>query len=547
VAGGSGPIVRGNARASPRASPGQPGPANLRAGEPCTRDDRNPPALHPFHDLAASPGARSHRLCLAPPGDRVVTLRLRLVLAIGALVTVAQVAFFAVTYTLYRNSQFDRLDTQLRSSEPVVERQLEQAAGLGDGDQGDRGSGGPDGGREGPPVLVPPGTYGELRGSDGTVLGDVRLTTGVAQPKLPPTLPALSAAGRLFTVDSSSGSGSFRVLAVPHRGETTVIVAIPTTEATNALRRLLLIEGSSVAALLVVLSAGSWLILRHGLRPLERMAVTAHSISGGDLGQRVTPADERSEIGQLGLALNNMLDEIEAAFRQREATEARLRQFLADASHELRTPLTSIRGFAELFRVAGDHPRADLPTMMRRIEQESSRMATLVEELLLLARLDEHRPTARQPVDLAVLGADACSDAVVTAPDRRVTLVAPDPVVVAGDEAHLRQAVANLVTNAIRHTPAGSPIEVTARVEAGEALLVVRDHGPGLDAGALQHAFDRFWQADEARVGSGAGLGLAIVAAVAAEHGGAAEAANAPGGGARFTLRLPREPVGTVV
>ncbi len=169
-------------------------------------------------------------------------------------------------------------------------------------------------------------------------------------------------------------------------------------------------------------------------------------------------------------------------------------------------------------------------------------MKTLVEDLLLLARLDQTRPIERAPVDLAVLAADACSDAVAAAPDRPVALDAPEPVVILGDRNHLRQAIANLVTNALRHTPDGAPIEVSARVVGDAATVAVRDHGAGLDEEALAHVFDRFWQADQARVGTGAGLGLAIVAGIAAEHAGAATAANAPGGGAVFTLRLPLRP-----
>jgi two-component system OmpR family sensor kinase len=269
------------------------------------------------------------------------------------------------------------------------------------------------------------------------------------------------------------------------------------------------------------------------------MASAARSITAGDLSQRVSPAGGPNEVGQLGLALNTMLEDIETAFQEREATELRLRQFLADASHELRTPLTSIQGFAELFRVSGDDSRVDLPTILRRIEEESARMKVLVEDLLLLARLDETRPVERAPVDLAVLAADACSDAVAVAGDRQITLDAPEPVVVAGDEDHLRQAIANLVTNAVRHTPDGTPIEVSARLDDGTAAVSVRDHGAGLDGDALAHVFDRFWRADSARVGTGTGLGLTIVSSIAIEHGGRATAANAVGGGAEFTIRLP--------
>jgi two-component system OmpR family sensor kinase len=177
--------------------------------------------------------------------------------------------------------------------------------------------------------------------------------------------------------------------------------------------------------------------------------------------------------------------------------------------------------------------------ILRRIEQESARMRTLVDDLLLLARLDETRPPASEPVDLAVLAADACSDAAAVAPDRTITLDAGHPVVVRGDRDHLRQAIANMVTNALKHTPTGTPLDVAAAVTDGHAVVSVRDHGDGLDDDARAHVFDRFWQADEARAGTGAGLGLAIVAAIAGEHGGEATAANADGGGAIFSLVLP--------
>jgi two-component system OmpR family sensor kinase len=473
-----------------------------------------------------------------------VTLRLRLVLAIVALVAGGLALFGAATYTFYANSEYQRLDAQVRSSEPIVNQQLDQAAGLGGSPNQGFGAGfGPPnpadrGGSPGAPILVPPGTYAELRGSDGTVLSHIQLTSGDL-PRLPASLPPATPAGRLFDVGSASGSGGYRVLVVAGRGNTTVLVALPTTEVTKALHKLLLTESVGAALLLVVLSVGSWLVLRHGLRPLEKMAGKARSITAGDLSQRVAPSGGTGEVGQLGLALNTMLEDIETAFAEREATELRLRQFLADASHELRTPLTSIQGFAELFRVSGEDARVDLPTILRRIEEESARMKVLVEDLLLLARLDQTRAGEKRPVDLSVLAADACSDAVATGPDRAVTLDAPEPIVVAGDEAHLRQAIANLVTNAVRHTPAGSPIEVSARLRDGVAVVAVRDHGPGLDDLAVAHVFDRFWQADKARAGTGAGLGLAIVSSIAAEHGGRATAANAPGGGAVFTIQLP--------
>jgi two-component system OmpR family sensor kinase len=391
---------------------------------------------------------------------------------------------------------------------------------------------------------VPLVGYAELRGTNGAFVTNVAQSSSAAVPALDDTIQVSAGSGRFWTTGSATGSGSWRVYAGPASGLAgdTVVMAVPTTEVTSALRRLLVLEGSGGALLLALLAAGAWFLLRRGLHPLELMATSARSITAGNLSERVSPSEGRTEVGQLGLALNTMLGELEVAFAERDRTEHRLRQFLADASHELRTPLTSIQGFAELFRLGTGAETArgvDLPVIMRRIEEESARMKTLVEDLLLLARLDQTRPIERVPVDLSVLAADACSDAVAAAPDRPVTLDAPEPAVILGDPDHLRQAIANLVANARRHTPAGTPIEVSARIEGGAATVAVRDHGGGLDDEALAHVFDRFWQADHARVGHGAGLGLAIVAGIAAEHGGTATAANAPDGGALFVLRLP--------
>jgi two-component system OmpR family sensor kinase len=477
-----------------------------------------------------------------------VTLRLRLVFALVALVTAGLAVFGAATYTLYRRSAYQRLDTQIRSYEALIDQQLDEVAGLSGGPsfRGPGGAGSGPASPQGPggpgAIFVPPGTYAELVDTKGTVLSHIQYAANAAQPRLPSPIPRATPTGRLFTVGSTSGSGTFRVLVATGRDNTTTLVAVPATEVTSALHRLVLDETGGSAVLLLALSAGAWLVLRRGLRPLEQMAATARTITTGDLSQRVSPSGGPSEVGQLGLALNTMLKDIETAFQERDATELRLRQFLADASHELRTPLTSIQGFAELFRVGGDDARVDLPTIMRRIEDESARMKELVEDLLLLARLDQTRVAERAPVDLAVLAADACSDAVATAPGRAVTLDAPEPAVVAGDQAHLRQAIANLVTNAVRHTPPGTPIEVSARLSNGTAEVAVRDHGHGLSEEDLVHVFDRFWQADRARVGTGAGLGLAIVSSIAAEHGGTAGAANAPDGGAVFSIRLPVDP-----
>ncbi len=526
-----------------------------------------------------------------------MTLRLRLVLAVAAMLIVGLSVFGLVTYRIYANNEFHRLDTQLSQSADGISKLLKGICGL----ESNRpnGDGGPGGGA---PQLNGPQrggndprftTFGELLDNTGAVVGSFELcgsriagsgaatgaagstatttagsvtgsiaptagtattsgttsatTSGTtagaatatpAAPALPATLPA---SGSFLTTGSTSGSSEWRVFVVKSEegAPYTTVVAVSTTEVQKSLDQLVLIEAISALCLLAVLAAGSWFILRRGLQPLEHMADSARSINAGDLSQRVGPADGKSEVGQLGLALNTMLDEFEVAFQEREATELKLRQFLADASHELRTPLTSIQGFAELFRLGGAHAHVDQDIIMRRIEEESARMKRLVEDLLLLARIDQTRPLARTPVDLSVLAADACSDAAATAPDRSITLDAPEPVVVAGDRDHLRQAIANLVTNALKHTSPATPIHVSAQMRDGRATLSVRDEGAGLDEAAKQHVFDRFWQADRARVGTGAGLGLSIVEGIAHEHGGTATADNAAEGGAIFTVSLP--------
>ena len=236
-----------------------------------------------------------------------------------------------------------------------------------------------------------------------------------------------------------------------------------------------------------------------------------------------------------------MLSQIETAFREREASEKRLRRFLADASHELRTPLTSIRGYAELFRMGAARDSARTERAMRRIEEEAERMGALVQNLLVLARLDQLPEVAREPVDLAELASDAVEDARAAAPDRRIALESNGPAVVSGDASQLRQVVANLVRNALVHTPPGSPIEVSAVSQDGSGVLRVRDHGNGLPNGDPDAPFERFWRSDpsRARDSGGAGLGLSIVSAIVSAHGGSVSAENLDGGGALFTVRLP--------
>ncbi len=460
-----------------------------------------------------------------------MSLRAKLVSALGVLLALGLLAFGIGTYNRYSSAEYRRLDERLSSSSAGAERDLHEKVGL------DGPGGGPDdqGRNPGSPSRA---EYSQLRDANGKEITHYPTDTTGGAPALPTTIDTLN---KPFTVGPAVGLGDWRVLATTDSRypQNTVIVATPLGDVADSLRGLVVIELVTGAILLALLTIGSWLILRRGLRPLEGMAVAAGSIHEGDMSVRVTPGDGRGEVGQLGLALNEMLDNLQDAFAARQESETRLRQFLADASHELRTPLTSIQGFAEMFRLGVANEHVDQEVIMRRIEEESQRMRTLVDDLLLLARLDERRDVEPATFDLSVLAADACSDAVAIEPDRPITLDAPESVMVDGVQDHVRQAITNLVANALTHTPAGTPIEVSARATNGRARVTVRDHGAGLSDEALRHAFDRFWRADPSRVGPKAGLGLSIVSAIAESHHGKATAANHPDGGAIFTIELP--------
>lgn len=349
-------------------------------------------------------------------------------------------------------------------------------------------------------------------------------------------------APRAFTVGSFDGSGSWRMVALTGRFHDGSLLVVATDLAPDqaTLRQMRLIQAAGSAIVLAALGAVLWWVLRLGVRPLVAMAATADEIAAGDLSRRVDHLDERTEAGRLGVAFNAMLVRIEEAFWQRDATEERLRQFAADASHELRTPLTSIQGYADLWQAGGLREPGQLDQAMRRLSDEARRMGALVEDLLLLARLDQQRPLERQPVRVDLLAADAVADALVVEPDRPIVLHAV-PAVVDGDELRLRQVMANLVTNARTHTPEGVPIEVRVELDGPVARLLVRDEGPGMGREVAARVFERFYRADTARVRStgGSGLGLAIVDAIARSHGGTARAISAPGEGSTFIVELP--------
>jgi two-component system OmpR family sensor kinase len=308
----------------------------------------------------------------------------------------------------------------------------------------------------------------------------------------------------------------------------------------STLNRLVLIElVVTVLVLGAIAGLGLWLV-RLGLRPLDAIGQTASAIAAGDLSRRVERAEERTEVGRLGLALNAMLARIESSFRAQQASERKLRRFVADASHELRTPLSAVRAYAELYdRGAAERPD-DLERSMRGISRESERMSLLVDDLLLLARLDDGRPLERQPVRLDEVVGEAVETAQTVDPDRPIELRA-ERAVVEGDRDRLRQIVDNLLANVRAHTPPGTPASVSVTRRNGSAEIAVTDSGPGLDEEHLEHVFERFYRADpsRARTSGGVGLGLSIVAAVAEAHGGTVSASSRPGEGTTFSIALP--------
>ena len=474
------------------------------------------------------------------------SLRARLVAAVLAVAAVGLLLLAAITYAEQRSFLLENADKRARAGAGAVEGALAER-GIGEHAEPDRrglGGGPPRGG--GPGVGLPAGTYGQLRDAGGKVLGAIVFDYGqnvTANPEIPERL----AVGSAQTVEGGKGdNASYRVVATRDRGDDQiVVVAVPLRDVDEILDRLVLIEGFVIAGVLLLLAAVAWILVRVGLLPLQRIGHTASRIAGGDLTHRVAGADSRTEVGRVGLALNAMLDRLERAFSERQASEDRLRQFIADASHELRTPLASIRGYAELHRMGAAREPDEVERSMRRIEDEAARMGVLVEDLLTLARLDEIVDAPHGEVDLAKLAGDATGDARATAPDRAIEVTGDGTAIVLGDAHQLRQVLGNLLRNALVHTPAGSPIEVGVSAAAQEVRLEVRDHGPGLPTDDPDALFERFWRAEGGRERgkSGAGLGLAIVAGIVHAHGGHVTAANADGGGAAFVVTLPAAPV----
>ncbi len=480
------------------------------------------------------------------------SLRARVLASVLVLAAIGMIAVAAVTYAEQRSFLYSRIDQQARGAEPYMSRLLDSKgfgvpAGQQFGDQGP-GQGFHGGGGAPPGFNPPPGTYGQRRDASGKVIGHENFNYGQSSGS-EPKLPSHVALNTFTTVGSvASGGPDYRVYATRDPEDTGVtVVAVPLTETDQTLGRLLVVEAVVIAVALIALGATAFFVVRLGLRPLSRIEVTAGQIAAGDLSRRVSPATTKTEVGRLGLALNAMLERLEQAFAARTASEERLRRFLADASHELRTPLASIRGYAELFRLGAVREPDELANAMRRIEDESGRMGVLVEDLLALARLDEHPEREPQAVDVAALARDAVQDARARAPEREISLSADGAAMVSGDPLQLRQVFANLLGNAILHTPGGTPIEVAVTNGAGAVTVSVSDHGPGIAPAEREHLFERFWRREGGRERgrAGAGLGLAIVQGVVQGHQGSIAVRDVPGGGASFVVTLPARALST--
>ena len=467
-------------------------------------------------------------------------LRIKLIAAVLAMVALALVAVSVASVSAMRGYLLDKTDRQLTGVARVMARALTQPGG----DQ--------------TKVPVAGQFVVEVHDATGKVVASAprMIWHGAAPEPIIPQDPAWLSAHteEAVTVAARSGDGRWRVHVEPVAGGY-VVVGTDLSDVARTAGRLVGVE-IVVGSIVLVLVAGLGVaIVRASLRPLVNIEHTAEAIAAGDLSRRVPDADPRTEVGRLGNALNGMLSQIETAFRAQSESEAtaresegRMRRFVADASHELRTPLSVIRGFAEYYRQRDDVPPDELDRLIGRVEDEAARMGILVDDLLLLARLDQQRPLARRPVDLLALAADAVQGARVVDGEREITLSvrSGSAFIVTGDEVRLRQVIGNLVNNALQHTPAGSPIEVVVRSgqigDAPAAVLEVVDSGPGMPAEQAERVFERFYRADPARSRGGTGLGLAIVAGLVEAHGGSVSVDTAPGEGATFRVLLPLDP-----
>jgi two-component system, OmpR family, sensor kinase len=456
-------------------------------------------------------------------------LRLRLSLIAVVLVGAGLAAAGVATRLELSSFLLDRVDSQLTSAEqPVLAYFIR-----GDTDPGAQTQ-----------VLgaLPPGSYAAVISSSNKVVVSQRFGTTVpakalAAEAVKAPYGVSTANGYRIAVFSSTNIGPGPRL----RSGSRLVIAMPLSEVDSTLNRLARLELIVGLAVLGGVALLAYLLVRHELRPLEKIEETAATIAAGDLSRRVEGENKATEIGSLARSLNSMLTQIELAFEERRQTESRLRQFVADASHELRTPLTSVRGFAELFRRGAATRPDDLALVMNRIESEAERMGALVEDLLLLANLDQGRPLAQDAIDLNPILDEVVSDHALLHPTRPISFVSESAGEVCGDELRIRQAVANLLANARAHTPTGTNVVVRLSTRGQERLIDVEDHGPGIPDAHQAQVFERFFRVDpaRARASGGSGLGLSIVAGIAEAHGGRAEAFPTKGGGATLRIVLP--------
>jgi len=471
-----------------------------------------------------------------------LSLRARLILGVIALAAVGLIAADVATYSSLSSFLIGRTDSSLEQAHLSAESAIPDASRGGSRRQGPQGDN----------QFSVGGDYVQVRRLNGTIVKSVAAnpfpgTTASPKPRLPKTIELSSPSGgqdsvRYFTVSAVRGGDRYRVRASieGNAPNYVLVVAAPLHDVDSTLHRLLWIELLVTALVLAGIAAVGLWVVRLSLRPLDAIGATAAAIAGGELSRRIERADDKTEVGRLGASLNAMLAQIEAAFKAREASEQKLRRFVADASHELRTPLAAVRAYAELFtRGAASRPD-DLARSMTGISRESERMTLLVDDLLLLARLDEGRPLEREPVALDEVVHEAVETARTLDPDRPLELEL-EPAAVIGDRERLRQIVDNLLANVREHTAPLTPVRVSIERVNGSARVTVADRGAGMTAEQATHVFERFYRTDASRTraSGGVGLGLSIVAAVAEAHGGSVAVDSAAGQGASFHIDLP--------
>ncbi len=472
-----------------------------------------------------------------------MTLRRRLLFGLLLTLLIALTASSTIVFQLYKSALISKIDQQLSGTVPFIQRRLKPglAGPVGPGRfSGFNGPGKP----PAPALSLPADSIAGIIEPNSLTIRTISLF-GEQNPVPNLNISTRSTAqqpGQYYFDQVASDGSSYRVLLVnfsPNRP--LYFVAIPLSQTNSQLQLLLLTEEFTGIAIAGALSIVLLQILKRGLAPLESIAKTADKISSGDLSLRVATESRYSEMSRVGRAINSMLETIEGAFKERNATEDKLRKFVADASHELRTPLTSIMGYADLFKLGAKNSPSDLETLMSRISKESQKMKVLVEDLLLLARLDEERDPNTTEVEMAVVASELCDDFASLNKDRRIQFTTTGSAKVLGNELLLRQAISNLLTNAVKYTPAGTSIEVEVDEIPREntCRLRVSDYGPGLNQNGLEHSFDRFWQDDTSRSNQGVGLGLSIVKGVVETHNGKVSVKNLPRGGACFEISLP--------